>query len=303
MGTSDAGADLYLDLLARALSRALFEDSDLVAGVRSEWAPTSHWVQVAHRLAPLLGKAHLELVIKRQFDPAKRENGRDWPARAETMTGLKRLANARSCIESILADDIPGDVIEAGVWRGGMSIFMRGVLKAHGVSDRKVWLADSFQGVPPSDPDRYPADRGLNLARHGILSVGANQVRHNFDRYGLMDDQVQFIIGWFRETLLNAPINKLSLLRIDGDLYGQLSKPSRRSTQSSLSAAIVLSTTTTRSTGARWRSRTIGMPMLSRTRLSKSTARRFTGESQVYLHQKTIELLRHLKNEVILCRQ
>jgi O-methyltransferase len=211
--------DLYLDLLARTLTRALFEDSDWVVGIRSDPAPTSHLIQAAHHLAPALSKVGLELVAKRPYDSDKRENGRDWPARAETMVGLRRLVNARSCIESVLADGVPGDIIETGVWRGGMAIFMRGVLKAHGVTDRKVWLADSFQGLPRPDPARYPADRGLNLWRHNILRVGIEQVRHNFERYGLMDDQVGFIVGWFRDTLAEAPVKNLAVLRLDGDLY------------------------------------------------------------------------------------
>jgi O-methyltransferase len=143
----------------------------------------------------------------------------DWPARAETMTGLKRLANARFCIESVLADRVPGDLIETGVWRGGMSIFMRGVLKAHEVTDRTVWLADSFRGLPPPDPLRYVADRGSNLSRFDFLSVDVEQVRRNFERYGLMDDQVGFIVGWFRDTLADAPVKQLAVLRLDGDMY------------------------------------------------------------------------------------
>ena len=204
MDTTETAVDLYLDLLARTLTRALFEDSDFVVGVMS--VGRRPWpVRIADRLAPALAKARLEVVVKRPYDRDKRENGRDWPAKAETMTGLKRLANARFCIETVLADSIPGDIIETGVWRGGMSIFMRGVLKAHGVTDRKVWLADSFQGLPRPDPIRYPADRGLHFWRHDILSVGVQQVRHNFERYGLMDDQVGFIVGWFRDTLAVRP--------------------------------------------------------------------------------------------------
>jgi O-methyltransferase len=211
-------ADLYLDLLARTLTRALFEDNDRVVGIQSSSSP-SRLARAADRLAPHLGKARLELVRKRPYDREARENGRDWPARAETMVGLKRLANVRFCIESVLADDIPGDIIETGVWRGGMAIFMRGVLKAHGVIDRKVWVADSFQGCPPPAPFRYPPDRGWNLTRFEILSVGVEQVRQNFERYGLLDDQVEFIVGWFRDTLAHAPIDKLAVLRLDGDLY------------------------------------------------------------------------------------
>jgi O-methyltransferase len=45
------------------------------------------------------------------------------------------------------------------------------------------------------------------------------QVRHNFERYGLLDDQVEFLVGWFKDTLPTAPIDKLALARLDGDMY------------------------------------------------------------------------------------
>ena len=217
--TPPAPADLYLDLLARTLTRALFEDSDRIVGIPTIMESAKTWVRVLDRLAPAFSRAQIEVSIKQPFSPGNRETGRDWPARAETMCGLKRLANARTCIEHVLSDKIPGDIIETGVWRGGMSIFMRGVLKAYGVTDRTVWLADSFEGLPVPDVDRYPTDRDLDLSHWKILSVGVEQVRHNFDRYGLLDDQVQFIVGWFRDTLKNTPIKDLAVMRLDGDLY------------------------------------------------------------------------------------
>jgi O-methyltransferase len=216
--TQPSTADLYLDLLARTLTRALFEDGDRIVGIPTKEGAKA-WVRVLDRLSPALGKAQIEVSIKQPYSPHLRESGRDWPARAETMCGLKRLANARICIEQVLSDKIPGDIIETGVWRGGMSIFMRGVLKAYGVTDRTVWLADSFEGLPVPNVDRYPTDRHLDLSDWKILSVGAEQVRHNFDRYGLLDDQVRFIIGWFRDTLKVAPIEQLAVMRLDGDLY------------------------------------------------------------------------------------
>jgi O-methyltransferase len=210
--------DLYLELLARALTRALFEDNDRVVGVTTN-EQVARWVRWLDRLAPALRRAHVEIAIKRPYDRSQRELGQDWPARAESMTGLARMANARFCIERVLEAGIRGDILEAGVWRGGMSIFMRGVLKAHGVTDRTVWLADSFQGLPAPDTTHYPADKGLDLSHWDILSVGVEQVRHNFERYGLLDDQVQFIVGWFRDTLADAPVKELAVLRLDGDLY------------------------------------------------------------------------------------
>src|SRR5271157_5363071 len=96
-----SAADLYLDLLARTLTRALFEDNDRIVGIPTKEGAKS-WVRWLDRLAPAFGKAQMEIIIKRPYDRNERENGRDWPARAETMTGLKRLANARFCIESVL---------------------------------------------------------------------------------------------------------------------------------------------------------------------------------------------------------
>jgi len=149
----------------------------------------------------------------------KRIEGRDWPARAHTMIGLKRLDNLQFCVEDILTRGVPGDLMETGAWRGGATIFMRAILKARGVTDRRVWVADSFQGLPPPDPKKYPADRALNLTKFKVLAVSLEQVRENFRRYGLLDDQVQFLKGWFRDTLPSAPVKQLSVLRLDGDLY------------------------------------------------------------------------------------
>lgn len=53
-------------------------------------------------------------------------------------------------MEHVLHENIPGDLIEAGVFRGGATIFMRAILAAHGVENRKVFVADSFQGIPVS---------------------------------------------------------------------------------------------------------------------------------------------------------
>jgi Macrocin-O-methyltransferase (TylF) len=135
------------------------------------------------------------------------------------MIGLRRLDNIQFCIERIIEERVPGDLLEAGVWRGGASVFMRGVLQAYGVTDRTVWLADSFKGLPPPDPTRHPADRGDWLFKEPYLAVSLDEVRSTFERYGLLDDRVRFIEGWFRQTLPDAPVRQLALLRLDGDMY------------------------------------------------------------------------------------
>ncbi|HWY90136.1 MAG TPA: TylF/MycF/NovP-related O-methyltransferase [Solirubrobacteraceae bacterium] len=148
-----------------------------------------------------------------------RAEGRDWPQNGETMIGDARLDNIQWCVTSVLEDDVPGDLIEAGVWRGGAAILMRAVLAANGVSDRDVWLADSFQGLPAPNLDKYPSDEGLDLSGIPALAVGVEQVKANFARYDLLDEQVRFLVGWFKDTLPTVPVAQLALVRLDGDLY------------------------------------------------------------------------------------
>ncbi|OGR26729.1 MAG: hypothetical protein A2X83_13045 [Desulfuromonadales bacterium GWD2_54_10] len=143
---------------------------------------------------------------------------RNYTELSHTMIGRKRLENIRYCIESVIKDKVPGDFIETGVWRGGATIFMRGILKAYGVIDRTVWVADSFEGVPVPT---HPEDAGFIIDARvlPVLAVDMEDVKELFDRYDLLDDNVKFIKGWFRDTLHNVPIDKLAILRLDGDLY------------------------------------------------------------------------------------
>ncbi len=170
-------------------------------------------------LQSLLRQVQLEVVKIEPDRMGERQDGRDWPIEAETMVGLKRLDNLQHCVTSVIRDGVPGDLIETGVWRGGSSIFMRAVLKAYGDCSRKVWLADSFRGLPQPDPARYPVDRGDTLWTYQELAISLEEVKANFSRYGLLDEQVAFLPGWFRDTLPSAPINRLAVLRLDGDLY------------------------------------------------------------------------------------
>lgn len=144
--------------------------------------------------------------------------------RAISMLPLARFDNLKACIEDVLRNDVPGDLIETGVWRGGAVIFMRAVLKVRGVHDRLVWAADSFEGLPEPDAEKYPAEA---KAYHGVvqtkfmnhLAVGLDEVRGNFARFQLLDDQVRFLKGWFKDTLPTAALERLAILRLDGDHY------------------------------------------------------------------------------------
>lgn len=188
-------AELYLDLLKNCLTRLSFGEPPFIQ--------------------PRSGAAQ-------PFDAQRRAVGSDRPSDAETMVGLLRLDNVQQCVVDALRSGVPGDLVETGVWRGGVTILMRAVLRAYDDRDRNVWVADSFAGLPVPNTQEYPADEGFDLstsAGFDELAVSVDQVRANFARYGLLDERVRFLVGWFKDTLPSAPIDRIAVLRLDGDLY------------------------------------------------------------------------------------
>ena len=146
MTGSDAA--LYLDLLKRSLLGLIDEDP----AIRFTWDDSD-----PSTLVP--------------FDRERGCAGRDWPSRARhddrhAPARQPRAARSPTCSRAAT----PGDLIETGVWRGGATIFMRGVLKAHGVTDRTVWVADSFA---ERSRDRGPGRLGAVVRLAGMEEVRA----------------------------------------------------------------------------------------------------------------------------------
>jgi O-methyltransferase len=208
---------LYLDLLKKCLTRSLWEET-LRPYEIPPWGGA-----LKRRLKKIaldrLRALQIEPFERVPFDHYTRELGRDWPLDADTMIGLRRLDNIQECVTAVIRDDIPGDLVETGVWRGGASIFMRAVLAAYGDTTRRVWCADSFQGLPTPNVIDYPADKIAQWHKRQELVVSLDTVKKNFARYGMLDDQVMFLKGWFKDTLPKAPIEKCAVIRLDGDMY------------------------------------------------------------------------------------
>lgn len=148
----------------------------------------------------------------------KRYEGVDWPERAHTMIGIKRLDNLQFCVEDVLLNEIEGDLIETGVWRGGSCIFMKYILDELKVKHKKVYVADSFMGLPEPDK-KYLHDLNDKHYLENYLKVDFETVLNNFKAYKVLDDNVEFLIGWFKDTLCNINSNKFCILRLDGDMY------------------------------------------------------------------------------------
>ncbi|MCP9850237.1 TylF/MycF/NovP-related O-methyltransferase [Cyanobium sp. Morenito 9A2] len=202
--------EVYVELLKKALLNTIYKDPVIEQATLPRWKT---------RLSRLLLGRDVKLFSVRHYDSELRDRGIDWPSSAHTMIGVQRMDNLRHCLCKIIEENIPGDFIETGVWRGGASIFAKGIFDVYGQGERRVWLADSFEGLPKPNPVDYPEDAGDEHYKLDILRVGLDEVRANFASYDLLDDRVLFVKGWFKDTLHTLSIDSISVLRLDGDMY------------------------------------------------------------------------------------
>lgn len=214
--------DRYLDLLGRTLTASVHDesawrrvDAESTSGHGSTGVGRRIRAGIRRRVIRELHRRGLALVRTEPFDPDRRAHGADQPMFGFTMAGARRLDHVRTCVEDVIARQTPGDLFEAGVWRGGTSIWMRALLRQYNVIDRTVWLADSFEGLP----ETTRLDDGSEIGHPGQFEASLPTVKRNFDRFGLLDGQVRFLPGWFGDTLPLAPVRRIAMLRVDGRMY------------------------------------------------------------------------------------
>jgi O-methyltransferase len=211
--------EAYLSLLKRCLTASIYEESgwQLIEG------PMPHQTGIVasakRAIVSALQKRGIRLVRTTPMKLINREQGLDWPLFGLTMVGGRRLENLQQCVEACLRENVPGDFVETGVWRGGSCILAKAVFRMHGVNDRIVWLCDSFEGMPKPGGKDLAIDRASDFSDRTLITVSQETVEENFRKFGLLDENVRFLKGWFCDTLPTAPIETISVLRMDGDLY------------------------------------------------------------------------------------
>jgi len=136
-------------------------------------------------------------------------------ARPMTLLTRSQLDLIEAAVVALEERAVPGDYIEAGIWRGGVVILLRALINAYGVPERKVVAADSFAGIPKNvralnDPvDLWP-DRWI---------APLDEVQQGIRRFGLLDDRIEFVAGFFAHSLRKLADRKFALIRLDSDSY------------------------------------------------------------------------------------
>ena len=209
-----------LELLKSVLTGELYDES-FWRRVRPEEFPVTHPVKkfLARRIVKALERRGYRVMLPvtpSDQERDRRRRGKDHPALGFTMVGRLRLDNVEECIRRAVADGIEGSVVECGVWRGGASILAKAVLEEL-KSDKELWLCDSFEGLPPPT---FVEDRGYDFTPYNdFLGVSLETVQRNFELFGLLDERVRFLKGYFSESLTEPPMDRICVLRLDGDLY------------------------------------------------------------------------------------
>jgi hypothetical protein len=147
-----------------------------------------------------------------------------------TMTSPERVAALVEAVRYVVANEIPGDFIECGVWRGGSSMAAALALKELGDESRELWLYDTYEGMSaPTDEDvdvagqsadtkfsqRQLTDDSSEWCRSPI-----DDVRQNLESTGYPADKVHFIKGKVQDTIPGTmPSGPVAILRLDTDWY------------------------------------------------------------------------------------
>jgi hypothetical protein len=145
-----------------------------------------------------------------------------------TMTSRERVFALRSAVEYVVRCGIPGDFVECGVWKGGSARAMARTLLERGVSDRDLYMFDTFDGMPPpTDADvalggtsaRELLDREDKASSVVWALSPLDDVRRVMEATGYPMERVNFVKGMVEETIPSRAPTRIALLRLDTDWY------------------------------------------------------------------------------------
>ncbi|MFT3908924.1 MAG: TylF/MycF/NovP-related O-methyltransferase [Ferruginibacter sp.] len=147
-----------------------------------------------------------------------------------SMAGVERMFSLYTAVNYILSNNIKGDFVECGVWRGGSAMMIAKVLLSHNITDRKIFLYDTFEGMTApttEDVSTTGVDATTMLEQNKFSKdsrvwcyADLNDVQKNMRSTGFSQEKIVYVKGKVEETIPgNMPNENIALLRLDTDWY------------------------------------------------------------------------------------
>jgi O-methyltransferase len=144
-----------------------------------------------------------------------------------TLTGKERIRALIEAVEYLVANNIPGDFVECGVWRGGSLMAALETLRRLGSMTRRIWLFDTFSGMTdPGAEDTSVFGEVASEMQNGFKQKGEKwcfaslaDVQANLKSIEYPEELLKFVVGTVEETLTQETPSEIALLRLDTDWY------------------------------------------------------------------------------------
>jgi len=138
-----------------------------------------------------------------------------------TMVKTNNLVNLYNLVQKVNSRSTIGDIVECGVWNGGSAAIMASACaSSQGGIDRRIWLFDSFAGLPTPGPRDGAMERKYYF--QGMNKGSVEEVKRVFGKLSLPMENIKICAGWFSATLPAADIQRIAILHIDADWYSSV---------------------------------------------------------------------------------
>ena len=147
-----------------------------------------------------------------------------------TYTSKEKMFALYKAVQYVIDAKIPGDFVECGVWRGGSTMLIAKTLLELGVTDRKIYLYDTFEGMSsPTENDfdildesnkasnRWSGEQKENYNNWCYASL--EEVKKNMAMTGYPGSNIIYVKGMVEKTIPKTTPSQISILRLDTDFY------------------------------------------------------------------------------------
>ena len=173
----------------------------------------------------IIRKSRLELVNLSDIKQDKKFLEIYRKVKGYTLVPIERCFSLYQTVNYIIKNNIEGDFVECGVWKGGSSMLMAYTLLEAGISNRKIYLYDTFEGMTkPGDMDgqeeKNQWERGkVTDTLNNMCYSPIEEAKANMSKTGYPMENIILVKGKVEETLPGTMPSKISLLRLDTDWY------------------------------------------------------------------------------------